>query len=150
MVRHYPHDRFDQVEGACGNTARELAEVSVAHLRRIAAISSDEPMPPASIEPRHRGAILEDLESGFLNVHSSLTSLPRSHWGEIVRTPPGLDFWTQARRSELLWMALRAMAEHHKHFAMHSRLQCNGRGDDDGGRRMNTSELPIEPAAVGV
>ena len=149
MVRQYPHDRFDLREDACGHTARELAEVSVAHLQRIEAIATDEPMPPAPIGPRPRGAILEDLESTFLSARTSLTSLPRSHWAEIVRTPPGLVFWTQARRSELLWLALREMAQHHRHFSMHSRHECNGGGHDDGGRRADTPEIPIETAALG-
>ena len=148
LVRHYPPERFDRVEDACGNSARELAEVSVAHLRRIERIATDEPMAPVTLGPRPRGEILQDLETSFLNVHSSLTSLPRSHWGEIVRTPPGLDHWTQARRSELLWLALRQMAGHHRHLAMHSRLECRGDGED-GGRRRNAPELPIEPVALG-
>ena len=149
LVRHYPPEQFDKIQGACGNSARELAEVSVAHLRRIEAISTDEPMGRIAIGPRARGAILQDLEASFLNVHSSLTSLPRHHWAEIVRTPPGLDFWTQARRSELLWLALRQMAAHHKHFSMHSRLGCNGGRNDDYGCSADTPELPIE-SVVGV
>lgn len=148
MVRQYPQERFDRVEGACGNTARELAEVSVAHLRRIEAIATDEPMGRIAMGKRPRGAILQDIEASFLNVHSSLTSLPRSHWAEIVRTPPGLDFWAQGRRSELVWLALQQMAAHHKHFAMHSRLECGGGRNDDYGCRHDAPELPIESIAA--
>jgi hypothetical protein len=150
MVRQYPDDRLDQREDACGHTARELAEVTVEHLRRIHEIASDEPAAPAPNGPRPRGAILLDLESSFLAASSSLASLPRACWSEIIAAPPGLASWTQARRGELLWLALREMGQHHRHLANHMKFECQGGGNDDSGRRANTAELSIDPVAVGV
>lgn len=149
MVRQYPHERFDLREVACGHTARQLAEVSIAHLKRIDAIASDEPTSPRSSSPRPRGAILLDLETSYLSAHHALDSLPRYCWSEIVAAPAGLATWTQARRGELLWLALRELAHHHRHFANHMRFECRGDGGDDGGRRADSREQPIEPVAVG-
>lgn len=149
LVRQCPENRFDQREDACGHTVRELAELSVEHLRRIEAIASDEPAASAPEHARLRGAILLDLETSFLNVRSSLASLPRACWSEIVAAPPGLASWTQARRGELLWLALREMGQHHRHFANHMKLECQGDGHDGGGKRADAPELPIDPVAVG-
>jgi hypothetical protein len=149
MVRQYPHERFDQRESACGHTARELAEASVVHLQCIDAIASGEPTPRARKSTRPRGAILLDLETSYLSAHSSLASLSRGCWGEIVAAPAGLATWSQARRGELLWLALRQMANHHRHFANHMRFECQGNGTDDDGRRRDTPEMPIEPVAIG-
>ena len=55
VVRQYPQHRFDQVEGACGNTARELERYDMqARIRTIA--------------ERRDGAllVLEDGEGGRL------------------------------------------------------------------------------------
>jgi hypothetical protein len=149
MVRQYPHERFDQRETACGHTARELAEASVVHLRCIDALASDEPIARASKGTRPRGTILLDLETSYLSAHSSLASMSRGCWSEIVAAPAGLATWSQARRGELLWLALRQMANHHRHFANHMRFECQGGGDDGGGRRADTPEMPIESVAVG-
>lgn len=150
MVRQYPENRFDERHDACGHTARELAELSVEHLRRIAAIASGEPEAPGPDGPRLRGAILLDLETSFLGTRSSLASLPRGCWSEVIAAPPGLASWTQARRGELLWLALREMGQHHRHFANHMKLECQGGPHDDGGRRANTPERSIDhPVAVG-
>jgi hypothetical protein len=149
LVRQYPENLFDRREDACGHTARELAELSVEHLRRIEAIASDEPAAPAAEHSRPRGAILLDLETSFLAARSSLASLPRGCWSEIVAAPPGLASWTQARRGELLWLALREMGQHHRHLANHMRLECQGGPYDDGGRRADTPELPMETVAAG-
>jgi hypothetical protein len=149
MVRQYPESRFDRREDACGHTASELAEASVEHLRRICEIASGEPPADSPNGPRPRHAILLDLETSFLAARSALASLPRGCWSEIVAAPPGLASWTQARRGELLWLALREMGHHHRHFANHMRLECQGGGSDDGGRSANSPELPIDPVAVG-
>ena len=149
MVRQYPENRFDERHDACGHTARELAELSVEHLRRIAAIASGEPEAPGPDGLRPRGAILLDLETSFLGTRSSLASLPRGCWSEVIAAPPGLASWTQARRGELLWLALREMAHHHRHFANHMRLECQGSGNVGGGRRANPAELAVDPVAVG-
>ena len=149
MVRQYPENRFDERHDACGHTARELAELSVEHLRRIESIASDEPEAFGSSGPRPRGAILLDLETSFLRARSSLASLPRGCWSEVIAAPPGLASWTQARRGELLWLALREMAHHHRHFANHVKLGCQVGPHDDGGRRVNAPGLPIDPVAVG-
>jgi hypothetical protein len=150
MVRQYPVDRFDQRGNGCGHTARELAEQSVAHLKRIDAIASDERVTRSATGPRPRGAILHDLETSYFSAHSSLASLSRACWSDPVRAPRGLDRWSQARRGELLWLALRELARHHRHLAMHMRFECpNGSGDDDGSRSPITPMTPQEPVAIG-
>jgi len=144
MVREYPRERFDRRENGCGRTARELAEGCVAYVRQIEAIACGESVPQAQAGPRPRGTILLDLETSYLSANAALQSLPAARWGEVVSAPPGLLFWTQARRGELLWLALREMARHHRHFSMHMRSECEGGG-------CHLEALPheqLEPAGI--
>ena len=146
MVREYPHDRFDRRENGCGQTARELAEDCVAHLRRIDAIACGMSSPSSQAGPRPRGAILLDLETSYLSASAALQSLPSPRWSELVNTPRGLHAWKHARRGELLWLALREMGRHHRHFSMHSRSECQC----DSGHLERLPQEQMEPATVGV
>ncbi len=149
VVRQYPHDRFDQREPACGQTARELAEGCVARLRRIDAIACGDIAPLPPLGPCTRGTILLDLETSYLSAHSALLSLPAAHWSEVVTTPPGLRYWMQARRGELLWLALREMARHQQHLASHMRCECQGDGTDGGARSHAVREAELDLVAAG-
>jgi len=144
MLRSIPADRFDVRGHDCGWTARELAEGMVTHLRRIDSLANRSApcRPPRG--PRTRGAMLLDLETHFLGASAAIERLPSERWGEVVSSP--LDPRMRARRGELLWLALREMVRHDRHFALHLQGGCPsvGRGEGDGGSRVLTRE-PIEP-----
>ncbi len=148
MLRMFPVERFDHRDTGCGHTARELAESCVAHLRRIGAIASGEPMLALASGPRTRGSILLELETTYLGAHVALTTLPAARWGDLVRTPPGLKSLSQARRGELLWLALRELGRHDQHFSMHLHSECRGDGNTSGGRRVPVDAERREAIAV--
>jgi hypothetical protein len=137
MLRAFPQEQLDARGTGCGHSARELAEGFIGHLRRLDAVASGSDWSPAPRGARTRGAILLELESCFLGAHAALESLPAAHWNEVVLSPRGLAPWGQARRGELLWMALRGLARHNRHFSLHLRGGCHGSGFDgaDGGAR---------------
>jgi hypothetical protein len=68
-----------------------------------------------------RGEILLALESAFLGAHSALATLPGARWEEVIPAPIGLPMLRQARRGELLWLSLRELIRHGRHFALHVR-----------------------------
>lgn len=66
--------------------------------------------------------------------------------------PRGLAPWAHARRGELLWMALRELIRHSRHFSVHARTECIGPRFDgfDGGSRVPVPAAETgEPVAVG-
>ncbi len=139
MLRAFPIERFDHRDSGCGHTARELAESSVAHLRRIGSIAYGEPAQVIATGPRPRGSILLELETTYLGAHAALTSLPAARWGDVVPTPAGLKSLSKARRGELLWLALRELGRHDQHFSMHLNCECQVGGNTGGGRRRATA-----------
>jgi hypothetical protein len=148
MLRAFPVERLDEREAGCGVSARELAMGFVHHVRRIDGIAYGCHAHPMRVKTPSRGEILLALESAFLGAHAALGSLPPSRWSEIVPAPEGFTPLLHARRGELLWLALRELIRHDRHFALHLR----GAGHSGGGGTIAVAPAP-EPTrelAVGV
>jgi hypothetical protein len=128
MLRAFPADRFDARESGCGESARELAMGVVRHVRRIDEIAYGFATHPMRTAVPSRGEILLALESAFLGAHSALATLPASRWEDVVQAPIGFSTLRQARRGELLWLALRELIRHNHHFALHVRGAVHGDG----------------------
>jgi hypothetical protein len=129
MVRAFPVLRFDERHDDCGQSARQLGEGFVDRVRRIEEITFGRTAPAAPPRPRSRGSLLLELETAFLGASEALLALPASRWGEIVTAPAGLTGWHQARRGELLWLALRELVRHDRHFGIHLRAARENDGD---------------------
>ena len=119
MVRAFPAARFDQKHAECDRSACELAADFARHVRRIEELATGRPAEPARRTLRARGEILLDLELAYLGAHVALRAMPPFRWGQVVDAPAGLAPWRQARRGELLWLALREMVRHDRHFGVH-------------------------------
>ena len=121
MLHAFPTERFDEREQDCGASARELAMGFVARVRRIHEIAYG----PGTHEVRtcapSRGEILLALESAFLGAHGALATLPATRWEEVIPAPIWTPMLRQARRGELLWLSLRELIRHGRHFALHVR-----------------------------
>ena len=145
MLRAFPLERFDERELGCVDSARELALGFVHHVRRIDEIAYDRggALPQPGV--RSRGEILLELETAYLGAHTALLTLPATRWGDVVAAPPGLSHWRQARRGELLWLALRELIRHDRHFALHMRGISHG----GGGVRREPMRDPV-PGAVAI
>lgn len=144
MLRSIPAERFDAREPDCGESARELAMGAVRHVRRIDEIAYGFGTHPMRLVAPSRGELLLALESAFLGAHSALATLPASRWADIIPAPIGFLRLRQARRGELLWLALRDLIRHNHHFSLHARGAAHG----DGGPSPTacepaTGELPI-------
>ena len=150
MLRAFPLEQLDERETGCGRTARELAEGFISHLRRLDAIATGSDWTMTTRTSRTRGSILLDMETCYLGAHAALETLSPTRWSEVVRSPHGLSPWSQARRGELLWMALRNLIRHSRHFGQHHRSACKGPKPTghDGGSRVLATE-PAESLAVG-
>jgi len=147
MLRAFPVERFDEREAGCGVSARELAMGFVHHVRRIDEIAYGSGTHPMRTLMPSRGEILLALESAFLGAHAALASLPPARWGEVVPAPTGFTPIRHGRRGELLWLALRELIRHDRHFALHLSSASHG----DGGGTLAGTQAP-EPAgelAVG-
>jgi hypothetical protein len=91
-----------------------------------------------------------DLETSFLGAHTSLAGLTPAQWGEVVPAPRGLSTWSQARRGELLWLALRELLRHSRHLSLHVRAECLGLPARDDDRLGPPAVLePGEPVGAG-
>ena len=146
MLRAFPVERFDTREASCGVSARELAMGFVHHVRRIDEIAYGCGTHGMRTAMPSRGEILLALESAFLGAHAALASLPPSRWGEVVPAPAGFLSVRHARRGELLWMALRELIRHDRHFALH--LSCAAHGN--GGPMLEAPALDPAPGELAV
>jgi hypothetical protein len=142
-LRAFPVERLDARETGCGRSARELAEGFIAHLRRLDALASGSDWALPVREDRSRSVILLELEACFLSTHASLDMISPASWSEVIPSPLGLSPWSQARRGELLWMALRNLIRHSRHFTLHVRAACSAPKINgfDGGSRVPVSEI---------
>ena len=128
MLHAFPTERFDEREQDCGASARELAMGFVARVRRIHEIAYGPGTHLVRTRVPSRGEILLALESAFLGAHSALATLPATRWQEVIQAPIGLPTLRQARRGELLWLSLRELIRHSRHFALHVRSVTHGGG----------------------
>lgn len=119
ILRAFPSERFEERDPECLRTARELAGEFVAHVRGIEEISHGRIAPNTPATARTRGGILLELETAAMAASAALTLMPAARWGEVMEAPTALTPWRQARRGELLWLALREMVYHYRHFALH-------------------------------
>jgi len=142
-LRAFPVERLDVRDTGCGRSARELAEGFIAHLRRLDSLASGSDWALPVHGDRSRGVILLELEACYLSAHASLETISPVRWSEVIASPLGLSPWSQARRGELLWMALRNLIRHGRHFTLHVRAVCNAPRFDvfEGGSRVPVSEI---------
>ncbi len=149
LLRAFPLELLDARDTGCGRSARELAEGFISHLRRLDAIASGGDWTLVPRGSRTRGSILMEMESCYLGAHAAIEMLSTRRWNEVIASPRGLSPWNHARRGELLWMALRNLIRHSRHFGQHHRSACRGPRTDghDGGSRVVAAE-PVE-LAVG-
>ena len=146
-VRAFPAERFEERDPECQRSARELAGEFVAHVRGIEEISYGRIAPNIPAASRTRAGILLELETAAMGASAALLTLPAARWGEVMEAPTALTPWRQARRGELLWLALREMVHHYRHFALHLRA---ARPDSGGARGRTTPGLePIDKLAFG-
>ena len=121
MLRAFPMEQFDARESGCADTARELAVGFVHRLRRIDEIAYGRTAGPIRSSTPSRGEILLELETAYLGAHMALQTLPAKRWGDVLQAPTGLSTLRQARRGELLWLALRELIRHSHQFALQAR-----------------------------
>ena len=126
MLQAVPAQRFDAREPDCGASPRELAMGLVARVRRIHEIAYGPGAHTVRTHVPSRGEILLALESAFLGAHSALATLPATRWQEVIPAPIGLPTLRQARRGELLWLSLRELIRHGRHFGLHVRSLSHG------------------------
>ncbi len=119
MVRAFPAHTFDRRHPDCGMSAHELTAGFVRHARRIEAIANGDQTVPPFAEARTRGGLLLEFELACTHVRESLERMPAFRWAAVMDAPAGLAPWRQGRRGELLWLALREMSRHSRHFARH-------------------------------
>jgi hypothetical protein len=149
MVRAFPTQRFDEREPGCGESARELAVGFIHHVRRIDEIAyGGWPRSQRHGVPS-RGEILLELETSFLGAHTALATLPPPRWADVIPAPQGLSKLAQARRGELLWLALRELIRHDRHFALHMRNVIHGDGAGTC-REASSPDAALGELAVGV
>lgn len=139
MVRAFPPHSFDERHPDCGMSARELAGGFVRHMRRIEELASGVRPESPYAESRTRGGLLLEFELASASAQETLLRVPPFRWGEVMDAPQDLAPWRQGRRGELLWLALREMVRHSRHFARHLGESRDG-GDGDA-RRMDP---PVE------
>jgi len=146
MVRAFPAERFDERSTGCGESARELAAGFVHRVRTIDDLAYAGAGPLSRPVFRTRGELLLELETAFLGAHTSLAGLSAAEWAELIPSPAGLAVGERSRRGELLWLALRDLITHDRHFARHMTGDCPDRG---GPRRQVTPERVLDEIAIG-
>jgi hypothetical protein len=147
MLRAFPAGRFDERQPDCAYSARALAAEFVADVRGIEELTYGRVLPRAASESRTRGGILLEFETAAMGAYAALMTLPASRWGEVLEVPQGLAPWEQARRGELLWLALREMVRRDRHFALH--LKAARQVGGDGSRRTARERETIGTFAIG-
>jgi len=127
-LRAHPSDRLDERQPGCAVSARDLALELVQRVRRIDDIAwaGAVALPRPAISTR--GELLLELETAWLGTHAALVQLPSTHWSEVIAAPAEFATFRQARRGELLWLALRELVRHSRHLAQHVRGGCAGGG----------------------
>jgi hypothetical protein len=78
---------------------------------------------------------------------AALTRMPAARWGDVMEAPTALTPWRQARRGELLWLALREMVYHYRHFALHLKSARPDGGLDR--ERVNSGREPLDALMFG-
>jgi hypothetical protein len=147
VLRAFPAERFEQRDPECLRSARELAGEFVAHVRGIEEISHGRIAPNLPAASRTRGGILLELETAAMGASAALMTLSPARWGEVMEAPTALTPWRQARRGELLWLALREMVHHYRHFTLHLKA---ARPDDGVGRvRAASGREPLDALMFG-
>jgi len=119
MVRAFPAHTFDRRHPDCGMSAHEARPVFVRHARRLEELAGDDTPRSPFAESRSRGGLLLEFELSCTHVRESLEHMPAFRWAAVMDAPAGLAPWSQGRRGELLWLALREMSRHARHFARH-------------------------------
>jgi len=141
LIRAFPPHAFEQRHPDCGMSARELAGAFVRHVRRVEELASGVRPESPYAEARTRGGLLLEFELAAASAHETLMRVPPFRWGEVMDAPQDLAPWRQGRRGELLWLALREMVRHSRHFARH--LSEVRSGDDGAARPLPAESLPI-------
>jgi hypothetical protein len=147
VLRAFPAERFEERDPGCLRTARELAGEFVAHVRGIEEISYGRIAPNTPARSLTRGGILLELETAAMGASAALMILPASRWGEVMEAPTALTPWRQARRGELLWLALREMVHHYRHFVLHLKAARPDVGLDRG--RPAPATEPLDALVFG-
>ena len=148
MLRAFPLERIDAREPGCGESARELAMGVVRHVRRIDEIAYGFATHPMRTAVPSRGEILLALESAFVGAHAALATLPAARWADVIPAPIGFSTLRQARRGELLWLALRDLIRHNHHFALHARGTVHG--DHGPSQAAPAADPAVQEMALGV
>ena len=130
MVRAFPVHSLHHRHPDCGMTAIDLAGAFVRHVRRIEELASGRPAGSPFAAERTRGGLLMEFELALESTCSVLTRQSAERWADVIDAPADLAPWRQGRRGELLWMALRELSRHSRHFARH----LSDSREDDGGR----------------
>jgi len=148
MVRAFPPERFDERATGCGESARELAAGFVYRVRAVDDLACASMGLLSLSRPafRDRGELLLELETAFLFAHTALASLSAAQWAELIPDPVGLAVGQRSRRGELLWLALRDLIAHDRHFARHMTGDCPDSGRP---RRLVTPERVLDEIAIG-
>lgn len=146
MVRAFPVQRFDERHADCGQSARQLGEGLVDRVRRIEEIVMGRVTPRHTSLPRSRASLLLELETAFLGASEALLALPAARWAEVLAAPVGFTEWRQARRGELLWLALRELVRHDRHFGIHLRA---ARENGGGGAKLAQVDASDPVLALG-
>lgn len=119
MVRAFPAHTFDRRHPDCGMSAHELTAGFVRHARRIEALCGSGSNGSEFAEARTRGGLLLEFELACTHVREALEHMPAFRWAAVMDAPAGLAPWRQGRRGELLWLALRELSRHSRHFSRH-------------------------------
>lgn len=146
MLRAFPAGGFEQPGPNGGAKALELAGEFAARVRRIEELASVRRAEPAPSAGRTRLGVIQDLETACMGSVLALDAMPPYRWHEVIAAPAGLAPWGQARRGELLWLALHDLVRHERRFAIRLR---SARDRGEGPRYAACAPEPRIPLGVG-
>lgn len=146
MLRALPAGDFERRDPDGCATALELAGEFAARVRRIEELASVRRAEPAPSAGQTRPGVIQDLETACMGGVLALDAMPPYRWHEVIAAPAGLAPWGQARRGELLWLALHDLARHQQRFALRLR---SARDRGDGPRHAACAPEPRIPLAAG-
>ena len=121
MVRSFPVAQFERRHADCGMSAHDLVTGFVRHARRLESLAKGPEVGDPFASARTRGGLLLEYELAVTHVRETLAEMPAFRWSELMPAPRDLAPWDQGRRGELMWLALREMSRHARHFARHLR-----------------------------
>ena len=119
MLRTFPADRFERLMPESGASPRDLARDFAVQVRRIHELISGRRSEDGARATHTRAGIMLELETEYLGAYLALDAMPPFRWSEVVPAPARLAPWRQARRGELLWLALRELARHARRLSLH-------------------------------